>query len=610
MGTTVVALEAEAQCGHLSRTDVGKRDSGRQVCDDCKQIFQFGIPVTVVPPIAVVPPVTEAAPTNKKPARGNKSTALATATKTDDDKLSSSSAEASLDLAEENKQAAGIAKMSSTELHTEIIQTYQLTGENFITYRLLVLDARRRMHDGEAVGECTTWKDYENRYLKKDGESLPTCMRRVARLLEGINPDTKHKNKRHKKSNRKILEESLDQNERLVTIAKADGYKKGFSDGEVAGEKKMKFLAAKMVADKKKSNKKTEAVTATEVSPTEAVDTITDIFYVIRRKTDGKFWTGHIWSDNITQAYPNYDSSFADEHDLFHRLEKAAHAHSKEYRTPIKDLCAVRVTATYALKEEEVKAPPTPTEPTPGPPTPMASIYENEQREEFKPAKARTKLKKPVYKEGIDFDPAFLTTTQADELFELMKSQPFADNRASYGPQVFPSPRKSNAWKDRYALATNPQPEPAAIRSLRLRLSERYGVPFNSVQCNWHDGNSQVKAHCDPYRVIAMARLGAKRTFEVGEQRRNGGNNFKPYPMPHGSLITFLSGGLAHRMFPDPAAGDCVSLVFRLVTPPQTVASWHDKPIYGKTRAAHKKLYDTAVSEYRAALTFRDGGVR
>lgn len=226
------------------------------------------------------------------------------------------------------------------------------------------------------------------------------------------------------------------------------------------------------------------------------------------------------------------------------------------------------------------------------------------------PAKARTKLKKPVYKEGIDFDPAFLTTTQADELFELMKSQPFANNRASYGPQVFPSPRKSNAWKDPYALATNPQPEPAAIRSLRLRLSERYGVPFNSVQCNWHDGNSQVKAHCDPYRVIAMVRLGAKRTFEVGEQRRNGGNNFKPYPMPHGSLITFLSGGLAHRMFPDPAAGDCVSLVFRLVTPPQTVASWHDKPIYGKTRAAHKKLYDTAVSEYRAALTSLNGGAR
>jgi hypothetical protein len=70
------------------------------------------------------------------------------------------------------------------------------------------------------------------------------------------------------------------------------------------------------------------------------------------------------------------------------------------------------------------------------------------------------KSKKPAYLEGIDFDPAYLTPTEADELFELMKSQPFADNRVSYGPQVFPATRKSNAWKDRYAWATNPSPSP------------------------------------------------------------------------------------------------------------------------------------------------------
>jgi hypothetical protein len=218
------------------------------------------------------------------------------------------------------------------------------------------------------------------------------------------------------------------------------------------------------------------------------------------------------------------------------------------------------------------------------------------------------KLKKPDYREGIDFDAAFLTPTEADELLELMKSQPFADNRVSYGPQVFPAPRKSNAWKDRYAWATNIQPEPAVVRSLRLRVSERYGLPFNSVQSNWHDGTSGVKPHCDPYRVVAMVRVGAERCFEVGEQRRNGGNNFKPYLMTHGSLITFLSGGLAHRMLPDPAAGPCVSLVFRLVTPPQTVASWHDKATYSRSRAEHRKLYDAEVSEYRAARASSPAG--
>lgn len=220
--------------------------------------------------------------------------------------------------------------------------------------------------------------------------------------------------------------------------------------------------------------------------------------------------------------------------------------------------------------------------------------------------KARAKRKGPVYLEGVDYVPEFLSPAEADELLELMKSQPFADCRVSYGPQVFPPLRKSNAWKDLYALATNQQPEPEEIVLLRLRLSERYGVPFNSVQGNWHVGTSEVRAHCDPYRVVAMIRLGAMRIFEAGDQRRNGGGNFKPYPMPHGSLITFLSGGLAHRMFPDPGAGECVSLVFRLVTPPQTVASWHDKATYGKTRAAHRKLYDAAVSEYRSATAKND----
>jgi hypothetical protein len=47
------------------------------------------------------------------------------------------------------------------------------------------------------------------------------------------------------------------------------------------------------------------------------------------------------------------------------------------------------------------------------------------------------KLRKPAYQEGIDCDAAFLAPTEADELLELMKSQPFADNRVSYGPQVF-----------------------------------------------------------------------------------------------------------------------------------------------------------------------------
>jgi hypothetical protein len=47
MKTTALAPETEAPCRHLNRTDAGKPDSGRQVCDnlECKQIFQDGVPV-------------------------------------------------------------------------------------------------------------------------------------------------------------------------------------------------------------------------------------------------------------------------------------------------------------------------------------------------------------------------------------------------------------------------------------------------------------------------------------------------------------------------------------------------------------------------------------
>ena len=54
------AIAPEPQCQHLSRTDVGGK-AGRQVCDNCKQIFQDGFPVTVVPPVAVAPEPVEAA---------------------------------------------------------------------------------------------------------------------------------------------------------------------------------------------------------------------------------------------------------------------------------------------------------------------------------------------------------------------------------------------------------------------------------------------------------------------------------------------------------------------------------------------------------------------
>jgi hypothetical protein len=87
---------------------------------------------------------------------------------------------------------AAIAAMPAGELHNAILKTYVALGEKALMYQALVLDARRRMEGGEKVGGCLTWKDYADKHLKREGEALPTCLRRLRRALEGKNPDAKH----------------------------------------------------------------------------------------------------------------------------------------------------------------------------------------------------------------------------------------------------------------------------------------------------------------------------------------------------------------------------------------------------------------------------------
>ena len=83
-----------------------------------------------------------------------------------------------------------IRKMPSDELHREIVQTYCALGENVLMYQALVLNARERMLRGEKVGDCLTWTEYADDYLRRIGESLSTCLRRLARAIEGVNPAT------------------------------------------------------------------------------------------------------------------------------------------------------------------------------------------------------------------------------------------------------------------------------------------------------------------------------------------------------------------------------------------------------------------------------------
>jgi hypothetical protein len=132
-------------------------------------------------------------------------------------------------------------KLTSDELHKELVGTYVSIGENCIIYQTLVLSAKNRMQVGEKVGGCNTWKGYANTFLKHHEESLPTCLRRLRRLLEGVNPDEKHRNHR-KKSDRQIVEEGID-GQHAIELRQAR--EKGFEEGWAAGRKDQELLSKK-----------------------------------------------------------------------------------------------------------------------------------------------------------------------------------------------------------------------------------------------------------------------------------------------------------------------------------------------------------------------------
>ena len=89
-----------------------------------------------------------------------------------------------------------------------------------------------------------------------------------------------------------------------------------------------------------------------------------------------------------------------------------------------------------------------------------------------------------------------------------------------------PTPRLT-AWMGdhayRYSGLTNePQPWPPALATLRDRLSEELGAPFNSCLANlYRDGSDSMGYHADdepelgPQPVIASISLGARRRFAL-----------------------------------------------------------------------------------------------
>jgi len=231
------------------------------------------------------------------------------------------------------------AALSTDEAHHALLNSYVALCENVIAYQAYVLDVRRRMHNGEKVGGQTVWTNYADLYLRQADESLPTCMRRLRRVLEGINPDKKHRRKTLKpaktfadKTNEQLVLEGIDA---AHAVELEEVARRKFDEGEAAGMKKAALIAAK----KQPTVIDVTPIAQATVPTLKAVETLTATYYVIRNKY-GMF-ISHNCPDEIEDAvtYPSQEAA-ATKLEQLHKLDKKFLNHA-----------VVKIEASFKLTE-------------------------------------------------------------------------------------------------------------------------------------------------------------------------------------------------------------------------------------------------------------------
>jgi alkylated DNA repair dioxygenase AlkB len=137
-------------------------------------------------------------------------------------------------------------------------------------------------------------------------------------------------------------------------------------------------------------------------------------------------------------------------------------------------------------------------------------------------------------------------------------------------------PRLTSPWNSEYGEAL----EPAILEQMRVVLSDRYGVDFDSVGFNlYRDGNDSVAWHGDRIKkeieqpVVALVSLGEPRRFLL---RPKGGGKSTTFHLGRGDLL--VTGGKTQRTWdhcvPKVAkAGPRISLAFRHGMDPKAYAS-------------------------------------
>ena len=155
----------------------------------------------------------------------------------------------------------------------------------------------------------------------------------------------------------------------------------------------------------------------------------------------------------------------------------------------------------------------------------------------------------------------------SDRLFEaVLKTRDWAQrSRWLYEKKVL-EPRLTSYW----SLDSGSPLEPELLEQIRLCLSAKYGVHFDSAGFNlYRDGQDAVAWHGDKIRkeiaepVVALISLGERRRFLL---RPKGGGASRAFFLGRGDL--FVTGGKAQRRWEHSVprvahAGARVSLAFR-----------------------------------------------
>ena len=175
----------------------------------------------------------------------------------------------------------------------------------------------------------------------------------------------------------------------------------------------------------------------------------------------------------------------------------------------------------------------------------------------------------------------------ADKLFgEVLESRDWGQRaRRMFDKRVL-EPRLTSPWT---AGSGNPL-EPALIEQMRLALSKRYEVDFDSVGFNlYRDGRDSVAWHGDRIKkeieepIVALLSLGDTRRFLL---RPKGGGPSTAFMLAPGDLL--VTGGMTQRTWehsvPKVArAGPRISLAFRHGMDP---AVYRSKEVVGPDESA------------------------